>query len=1403
MSVDQQVKQRLINSRSIERGTVQIKKAGNHQIIQIKSINSKTSRDSGQGTVQNNFDCAPFSGNQSSSNHELNHNKIVLPIDCKDIVNNQSITNERYSVSNDQAQKDFGTRNKTKVLLATAVVFVQDKNKNWIACRTLLDSGSQSNFITTRLQKSLHLLKSKTSITVSGFNQQESKINEKCKTLIRSRFNDYTEELEFLIAPKITEKIPDSNFVVPNIKELNINLADPLFNKRGSIDMLLGAEIFYSILQPGRLERNPQTPLLQETHFGWIAVGKVFLQDPSAFTHRSFVINNLDEEIQRMWALDKCSYNKEPLTTEEKQCEQHYVNNYSRDKNGRFVVRFPLKINRKQLGKSYWIALKRLQYLQTKFQKNPKLKKQYTDFINEYRDMGHLEEIFVDENIEEDPTKIQYLPHHCILRDSSSTTKLRVVFDGSALTVSGVSLNETQMVGAKQQKDLFDILLRFGNHKYAMTADVEKMYRQLKMHEDDCDLQRILWIENGQIKIFRLKTVTYGTTSASFLATRSLKQLALDEQEDLPLASEVALKDYYMDDLMTGSDSLEEAIKLQNQMIILMSRGGFSLHKWCSNDPKILENIDENLREKQVLINQEDTVKALGMRWIPIEDCYTFKIDEIENLKINTKRTVLSDIAKLFDPMGFLGPVVVKAKIFMQHLWILKLDWDQPLPEEENAAWINYRKQLLHLNGIKIQRFNGRIPNAKLIELHGFADASQNAYGACIYIKVVDEKNNISIKLLASKSRITPIKQQSIVRMELCAALLLARLMQIVVDALELKNVKKFYWSDSTIVLSWIKGESSILKVFVGNRVAEIQDLTEGSIWNHVRSLLNPADVLSRGITADELKAFLLWWNGPPFLHDVEETSQLEYEVISQEELPEKKPSKIILTLQSKIEKPFFQEFIEKFSSLQKLQRVTAYIWRFYQNCKIKNKIRGPLTVNELKESMQKLCKLTQELHYSKELKMLRKNKCIQKDSHLKLLNPFVDQHLIMRVGGRLSRSTLPFEQKHQILLPQKSHLTNLIIQNEHIRHLHAGAQATLSAVRQHYWPVNGKTAVKIITSKCVLCFRLKPIIAQQLMSDLPSSRVQENRPFLICGVDYCGPFMIRNKNQRGGSNIKAYIAVFICFSTKAVHLEVVSDLSTPSFKASLKRLISRRGAINKLYSDNAKNFVGAKNDIEEFKTFIRSSTFDKEIKEFCLNNQIEWKFISPYSPTQGGLWEAAVKSVKHHLKRTVTTTLTFEELTTITTQIEGILNSRPLTPLSSDPEDLNVLTPGHFLIGHAITIQPDYDLSDVNLNRLDRWQQVQHMTQSIWKRWHKDYLNELQQRKKWNKEQPDIKIGDMVVIKDDNLPSTKWMLARVVEVHLTDDNKVRTVSLKTKNGTTSRSITKICPLPIDDNKAD
>lgn len=288
----------------------------------------------------------------------------------------ESLNRNPDNINLQNIYKNFSLEEKkSTVLIATAIIFVQDKFKNWKICRTVLDSASQSNFITEKLRKSLHISKQLTSIKISGFNQHETIISGKIKTKIKSRSTNYIENLEFLVTSQITNEIPESDFYSENIKDLQIELADPQFNIKRKIDMLLGAEIFFDVLEQGKLKATESLPLFIETKFGWIASGKINSEKVTSESKQTFLANSLDEELQKMWALEKCDYKKELLTTEEKLCEQHFVVNTTRDELGRFIVKYPLKQNKNQLGDSYWISFKRIQYLQKKFQRLPEIKK--------------------------------------------------------------------------------------------------------------------------------------------------------------------------------------------------------------------------------------------------------------------------------------------------------------------------------------------------------------------------------------------------------------------------------------------------------------------------------------------------------------------------------------------------------------------------------------------------------------------------------------------------------------------------------------------------------------------------------------------------------------------------------------------------------------------------------------------------------------------------------------------------------------------------------------------------------------------------------------------------------------------------------------------------------------------
>ncbi|XP_053691521.1 uncharacterized protein LOC128740037 [Sabethes cyaneus] len=633
-----------------------------------------------------------------------------------------------------------------------------------------------------------------------------------------------------------------------------------------------------------------------------------------------------------------------------------------------------------------------------------------------------------------------------------------------------------------------------------------------------------------------------------------------------------------------------------------------------------------------------------------------------------TKRRIYSEIAKLFDPLGLHSPSIVLAKLLVQQLWRSKLDWDDPIDEQTILQWSELRQSFHLAKQSPISR-QVTFHTAVYYELHGFADASNLAYGACLYIRSIFPDNRAASRLLTSKSKVTPLHDLSIPRKELCAAWLLVILVDRVISTISIAFRRITLWSDSQIVLAWLRKHPCQLEVFVRNRTAQIKQLTHGYEWSYVRSQLNPADIVSRGQLPFTLSKNKMWWDGPQFLNEPIITMEA-CEEIPDSELPELKPAIISTSVIIEQQLPVF----EKFSSFRMLQRVIAWVLRYINNSRKQKSDRvldRRLTTNELHQSLLVIVRVIQHTELRDEIRRLQSNlPCMQ----IRSLNPIFTDN-ILRVGGRLTNAHLPDESKHQLILPHASAVTKLLIRTMHIEQLHVGPAGLLAAMRQRFWLTNARLTIRNVTGSCVQCFKTKPSNQMQLMGELPKQRVFPSPPFTITGVDYAGPIIVKQGSYRP-KTIKAYIAVFVCLSTKAVHLELVSDLTTDAFIAALHRFVSRRGIPSEMHSDNATNFHGAKNELHRLYELFRQESEVDRIVQFCQTKEITWHFIPPDAPEFGGLWEAAVKSTKMHLKRVIgNAVLPFEEFTTTLCEIEAILNSRPLFAISNDPADPEAIT--------------------------------------------------------------------------------------------------------------------------------
>lgn len=813
-------------------------------------------------------------------------------------------------------------RDSNHVLLSTAVVKVRDYKNIWVPGRALLDSGSQSNFITEEFAHRLGFRLERSKINVKGINQQVYHAFKAVNLSITSRFDSFGMNLRCIVLPKITQNLPlieyeRSDFNIPN----NIRLADPQFYKSGKIDLLIGAEMFWDLVCIGQIRIGKNRPVLQKSLLGWILSGRMISPEnqKSQTICNLSLLEELNDTVNKFWQVENCLDDK-GIVAEEEYSEQFFKETHSRDADGRFVVRLPVKENAlKQLGNSKDSALKRFYALERKFDRMPELKTEYVEFMNEYLALGHMRRV-----AESDPDKLRvFLPHQAVINENSTTTKTRVVFDASSKDSKGVSLNDTLYKGPTIQADLFSIVMRFRCFKYVLTADIKKMYRQIWVHEEHRPLQTIFWRENANdpIQVFELVTLTYGTKPASFLAVKCLQQLAEDEEGNYPIAGKIVCNDFYMDDLLTGSNAIESIMQLKEELTKLLLRGGFELHKWSTN----IQNFDKDkscFEDRSVNLDSDPESKLLGILWNTCKDTLNYTAPIEKRAARVTKRAILSEVARLFDPLGLVGLVITSGKILIQELWMLKIGWDDAVPMSVQKSWFQIKSQLSLLESIEIPRLIVSGNSESRICLHGFSDASEQAYGACIYILEEESGRVLSVKLLCSKSRVAPLKMLSLPRLELCGAVLLIKLMKKVLTSLNVKVYEKCFWTDSKIVLAWISSPARRWQTFVANRVSEIQSSSLASEWRYVRSKDNPADLISRGITPALLKSSAIWWEGPNWLKSNKDNWPTEIKELQCQNIPEKRKEVIVAIACAQEQVIRYEEY----SSLDRLLRISAYL---------------------------------------------------------------------------------------------------------------------------------------------------------------------------------------------------------------------------------------------------------------------------------------------------------------------------------------------------------------------------------------------------------------------------------------------------------------------------------------------
>lgn len=680
------------------------------------------------------------------------------------------------------------------------------------------------------------------------------------------------------------------------------------------------------------------------------------------------------------------------------------------------------------------------------------------------------------------------VPYHPVSVDK----KLRLVFDASCKTTSGLSLNDIQLAGPKLQAELFDILLEFRVGVIAITADIAKMYLQVYVAPEYWDLQRVYWRESpdDEMLAFWICVSIFGMRYSAYVAVAVLIKLATILKHRFPNVLRLILRNFYVDDFIKSVHTLQEAKAISKEANECLQEGGFELVKWTSNNSAVFDGV--SVPSEHVLENKGNT-SVLGLVWCPKKDEFRFNVKINSEMRSFTKRIINSEAAKIYDPTGYLAPITVQAKNFIQNLWRIGLGWDEKVSDEVAKEWAHFYHSLESINQIAVPRWIGTTQNNK-VQVHGFADASERAFGCVVYARVLEDSGHVRTSILAAKSRLAPVQTITTPRLELCAAVELAELMSRVVSTLEWKHIDKFFWSDSEIVLHWIGKFPSSIKTFVAHRVSTIQANSNISEWRHVRSADNPADLLSRGMSVQAMVQSELWWHGPAFLSEphvkwpvwqAKSVADEDLELIRGEERNKQRLRPIImLTIVG--EGGLEEKLTARWSTLNLLLRVTAYVLRFVRACRAcveqskleKNgankSLKGPKTVETIKtdvvpvvsvaerrQSLKYWVVAHQAEHFATEIKMLSRGMAVKADSKLNCLTPVLDSSGIMRSRGRLANAKISMDEKHPIIIDGKSEFARLLIADAHMSTLHGGVQLTMQFLRLRYWITGLRTAIK------------------------------------------------------------------------------------------------------------------------------------------------------------------------------------------------------------------------------------------------------------------------------------------------------------------------------------------------------
>ena len=1328
-------------------------------------------------------------------------------------------TTEPNSESNPPEEKEVkfagtvGTaaipKSESSVLLAVVPVTIKNGDLK-LNTYALLDSGSEATLIVSSAAKKINIDGPTEDITLATFHGEDPSIEvKKVQFSIASRDgSSLFETTQSLVVPKIN--ISKQKCHWPSVKKEWPHLADLMLPAVDSshVNVLIGRDVVgaHDVFEQKRPPKGAAGPEAILIPFGWCVVGPV---PSSAFRKGQHPIlnvnaihprddNQLAENVSQMWKTESFGIlpPSEPVRSQIDKTALALLQSTIRHIGDRYEVGLMWKSDNITLPDNRSSALRQFRALQRRFIKDPSYAEKYDKVISEYISLGHARK--TEEDDKGTPGRVWYLHQHGVT-SPHKPDKVRVVFNCSARYLN-TSLNEVLMKGPDLLTSMVGVLLRFRQHPVPVAGDIEKMYHQVKVPAADQSSLRFFYCKPGsqQIDTYQMTVHVFGAISSPTSCLFALKRTAQDQRETYPIAAAMIDQNTYVDNLLYSAETEEEATRNAHYFKTACLHGGFKVVQWMSTSRQLLATVAPAELSTPFLnldLDKLPVERTLGVHLDWNSDHFLFKF---VSRPVTTMREALREMSSVHDPLGLICVLTISVRILFQDIWRAGLEWDEELPASLRDAWASWAKEMAAVENLRIPRCIRLTVKLKNFELHAFSDASELGFGAGVYGRVTHENGQISIRLLMGKARVSPLRQLSIPRLELQGAVMAARIVSTLKKELTVLISKTTYWTDSQTVLQWLRSTTCRYHAFVAHRVTEILDGADPRQWRHIPGELNTADDASRGIPASSLTANHRWLTGPSFLELTPDLWPADLSVGEPSPSdPEVSPVQWV-GVHTIIEPHYLIKLGRKESSFERLKRLVGWYRRFLHNYPDKGQKKLSqtwLTVPELRDAVTLLVKVDQRHYFLRELITLKKSKPVPAASEVCQLSPVLDIHGVMRVGGRLVNGKFSEDSKHPIILHHRSALAKLIVMDLHCQLAHSSADRVINDLRHRYYVLRIGVVVRSVLNRCVRCKRLFSRPQPPLMAALPASRLRSHLPpFHSVGIDYFGPLTVIMFRRQ----VKRYGVLFTCLTTRANHIEIAHSLDTDSFLMAFWRFANRRGFPSEVFSDNGTNLTAGETVLREGIQRLNSERIGTRLAL----REIRWHFSPPAAPHFGGVWERIIQSAKSALRIVLEgRTVNDEVLLTAMSCVENLLNGRPLTHVSVEPDAEEALTPNHFVLGRANPTHPADVFEENEKPSAKSWRNGQIIATHFWNRWLREYIPHLIERRKWLKNRRNLQVNDMVLVVDPRNRRGEWPLGRIMETFPAPDGVVRVVRVRTATGEVTRPVTKLCLLETTDSE--